>query len=354
MLNIGDKVKFLNDVGGGRIVSFQSKNIAVVEGDDGFEIPVMITELVKVEEEVAYSNSAGDYSGAGTKKTEKREPETEPEPEEDYEPVIIPGNDQPRFYMAFYPTDQNNPVGGEIEIYFINDSNYSVLYHYVHFDGDKYQTIDAGTLEPNTKNYIDGLGLSDISNLPKFFFRIIPFEKESKKLVAPISKEVAVNAVKFYKEKSYTENDFFDGKAMVFDLVTNPLVEELDKMTEKDFKKVLDEKDKQNRTEEQAPKPVKQPDIVEVDLHIDELIDSTAGLSNREILDIQLDKFYREMDDAIKNHVKRIVFIHGVGNGVLKQEIAKKLKSKYARFNFQDASFKEYGFGATMVILRRK
>ncbi|MBN2261553.1 MAG: Smr/MutS family protein, partial [Prolixibacteraceae bacterium] len=57
---------------------------------------------------------------------------------------------------------------------------------------------------------------------------------------------------------------------------------------------------------------------------------------------------------AIKNRVKRVVFIHGVGNGVLKQEIAKRLSSKYARFQFQDASFKEYGFGATMVILRRK
>ncbi|MDA3880125.1 MAG: DUF2027 domain-containing protein [Prolixibacteraceae bacterium] len=353
MLDIGDKVKFLNNIGGGRIVSFQSKNIAVVEGDDGFEIPVMITELVKVEEEVTYNNTPRSFGNSSDKNTEKQAKEEE-RVEEDYEPVLIPGNDQPRFYMAFYPTDQNNPVGGEIEIYFINDSNFSVLYHYVHFDGEKYQTIDADILEPNTKNYIDGLGSSDLNSLPKFYFRIIPFEKESKSLAVPISKEISVNSVKFYKEKSFTENDFFDGKAMIFDLVTNPLAEEIDKMTEKDFKKVINEKDKQNRPEEQTPKPVKQPDIVEVDLHIDELIDSTAGLSNREILDIQLDKFYREMDEAIKNRVKRIVFIHGVGNGVLKQEIGKKLKSKYARFNFQDASFKEYGYGATMVIFRRK
>lgn len=353
MLDIGDKVKFLNDVGGGRIVGFQSKNIAVVEGEDGFELPVMITELVKVEEEIAYNSTARSFGGSSEKNAVKQAKE-EAQVEEDYEPVLIPGNDLPRFYMAFYPTDQNNPVGGEIEIYFINDSNFSLLYHYVHFDGEKYQTIDAGTLEPNTKNYIDGLGSSDLSSLPKFFFRIIPFEKETKSLLAPILKEISLSSVKFYKEKSFTENDFFDGKAMIFDLVANPLAEEIGKMTEKDFKKVIDEKDKQNRPDEQIKKPVKLPDIVEVDLHIDELIDSTAGLSNREILDIQLDKFYREMDEAIKNRVKRIVFIHGVGNGVLKQEIAKKLKAKYARFNFQDASFKEYGYGATMVIFRRK
>ncbi len=349
MLNIGDTVKFLNDVGGGRITGFQSKNIAIVEGDDGFEIPVMITELVKVEETVAYDGTPRTFS----RSPEKQE-ETAVEAEPEHEPEIIPGNDEPKFYMAFYPTDQHNPVGGEIEIYFINDSNFSLLYHYAHFDGEKYQTIDAAMLEPNTKNYIDGLGLSDLSSLPRFHFRIIPFEKESKKLIGPFTKDISVNAVKFYKEKSFTENDFFDGNAMVFDLVANPLKEELDKMTDKDFKKVIDEKDKANRPKEENKKKNSSPEIVEVDLHIEELIDNTNGLSNREIIDIQLDKFYREMDEAIKNRVKRIVFIHGVGNGVLKQEITKKLKSKYAKFNFQDASFKEYGYGATMVILRRK
>ena len=348
MLNIGDTVKFLNDVGGGRITGFQSKNIAIVEGDDGFEIPVMITELVKVEEPVAYDNTPRTFSGSSQGKVENI---AEPEPE--HKPEIIPGNDEPKFYMAFFPTDQHNPVGGEIEIYFINDSNFSLLYHYAHYNGEKYQTIDAATLEPNTKNYIDGLGLSDLSDLPRFHFRIIPYEKESKRLIGPFTKEISVNAVKFYKEKSFTENDFFDGNAMVFDLVSDPLQEELDKMTDKDFKKVINEKDKDNRPKEQEKKE-KTPEIVEVDLHIEELIDNANGLSNREILEIQLDKFYREMDTAIKNHVKRIVFIHGVGNGVLKQEITKKLKSKYARFNFQDASFKEYGYGATMVILRRK
>ena len=60
------------------------------------------------------------------------------------------------------------------------------------------------------------------------------------------------------------------------------------------------------------------------------------------------------MKQAIDNKAYRIVFIHGVGNGVLKQEIHKKLKSTYAKYFFQDASFQEYGYGATMVILRRK
>lgn len=348
MLKIGDRVKFLNDVGGGRIVSFQSKNIAVVENEDGFEIPVMITELVKVAEVESYDQINRDFS----KKQETQI--VKPEPVSEHKAELIPGNDTPKFYLAFYPVDQSNPVGGEIEIYFINDSNFSLQYHYAHFDGQKYHTIDAGELEPNTKNYLEGISQADLSNLPKFCLRIIPYMNESKNLTPPFSKEIAINPVKFYKEKSFTPNDFFDGNAMVFDLVTSPLMEEIDKLTEHDFRKVLNEKDAQNRDAEPGSKQIVIPEIIEVDLHIAELIENTNGLSNREILDIQLDKFHSEMDAAIKNRAKRIVFIHGVGNGVLKEEIAKKLKSKYARFNYQDASFKEYGFGATMVILRRK
>lgn len=349
MFKIGDKVKFLNDVGGGVIVNFQSKNIATVENHEGFEIPVMIHQLVKVPENET-------YEGRRPKPEEviMQPVKAVPVPEPENKPELIPGNDEPKFYMAFYPTDQKNPVGGEIEIYFINDSNFTLQYHYAHYDGELYTTIDAGELEPNTKNFIEGISQADLNNLPKFWFRIIPYLKSSKKLIAPITKEVSVNAVKFYKEKSFTPNEFFEGNAMVFDLVANPMMEEIDKLTDKDFQKVIQEKDIENRPKEEKKQLQKTPDIVEVDLHIGELIEKTAGLSNREILDIQLDHFEREMELAVKSQVKRIVFIHGVGNGVLKQEIAKKLKAKYARFNSQDASFQEYGFGATMVILRRK
>jgi hypothetical protein len=193
-----------------------------------------------------------------------------------------------------------------------------------------------------------------LNNLPKFWFRIIPFRKEEKKLTNPVVKEIEVNGVKFYKEKSFAKSSFFKGRAMVFDLLVNPMKEEIDKLTDKDFKQVVKEKDEENRPEEPKKFKKRTPEIVEVDLHIHELVENANGLSNHDMLQIQMDKFHSEMKSAIENRVNRIVFIHGVGNGVLKQEIHKKLKSTYAKYFFQDASFQEYGYGATMVILRRK
>jgi dsDNA-specific endonuclease/ATPase MutS2 len=82
-------------------------------------------------------------------------------------------------------------------------------------------------------------------------------------------------------------------------------------------------------------------------------VDNAQGLSNHEILEIQKEKVETEIKAAVQTGVKKIVFIHGVGQGVLKQEVINLLKSKFRKYYFQDASFKEYGYGATMVIIRK-
>ena len=101
------------------------------------------------------------------------------------------------------------------------------------------------------------------------------------------------------------------------------------------------------------PKKRITPEIREVDLHIQELVDSYSGLSNKEIVDIQMDRFRSEMEEAIRNGTKRIVFIHGVGQGTLKNELRRESERRYPKFDVQDASFREYGYGATMIILRK-
>ena len=71
------------------------------------------------------------------------------------------------------------------------------------------------------------------------------------------------------------------------------------------------------------------------------------------MLDIQMERFRSEMEAAIRNGTKRIVFIHGLGQGTLKSELRRELGTRYKKYDVQDASFREYGYGATMVILRK-
>ena len=265
--------------------------------------------------------------------------------------MLFRSKDSPDFYFCIVPTDSTNPIGGEIELFLVNDSNFTVLFHYSYFKNGVNKTIKHGNVQPNSKVELESLLQNDLSELPEFGFQIIYFQKEENYWHEPIVKRFKVNPVKFYKETSFHPNSFFRKNALVLQISKNILTTENEKLTENDFKKLVQEKEEKPATEKPVQKRTE--DIVEIDLHINELLDNSAGLSNSEILEIQKEKVESEMKLAIQTGVKKIVFIHGVGQGVLKQEVINLLKTKFKKYYFQDASFKEYGYGATMIILRK-
>jgi dsDNA-specific endonuclease/ATPase MutS2 len=87
---------------------------------------------------------------------------------------------------------------------------------------------------------------------------------------------------------------------------------------------------------------------LEVDLHIHELIDDARGLSNYEILNKQMDHAKRRLEWAMQKRLKSIVFIHGVGEGVLRAELL-TLFRRYENLEYFDADYQTYGVGATEV-----
>lgn len=89
--------------------------------------------------------------------------------------------------------------------------------------------------------------------------------------------------------------------------------------------------------------------VMEVDLHINQLTKSVKGLDNYDMLNLQLDTAKRKVEFAIQKRISKIVFIHGVGEGVLKSEL-QSLLNKYPVKHY-DASFKNYGLGATEVYI---
>jgi dsDNA-specific endonuclease/ATPase MutS2 len=89
---------------------------------------------------------------------------------------------------------------------------------------------------------------------------------------------------------------------------------------------------------------------MEVDLHIEKLVNSYRGMSNFDILNIQLETAKRQINFAISKRIPKIVFIHGVGEGVLKAELD-YLLGRYDNLKFYDANFQKYGLGATEVYI---
>ena len=346
MIKVGDKVKFLNDVGGGIVTGYVNKNVVNVENEDGFEIPYPVSKLINE----SAPELSKDYKGPKTDTFSSEEIKVE-KPEIKTEGKFIAGKDSPEFFFCFVPTDPKNPLAGEIELFLVNDSNFRLLFHYSHFDNARYTSIHYGTLHPNSRIKLESVVQAELGELPDYCFQLVYFKEEQKEWHTPVLKKFKVNPVKFYKESSYHSNFFFDRNAMILQITENILDTELDKLTDEDFTKVVKQKEPKPEAKKVTKKEISE--VVEIDLHIHELIDNPAGLSNKEIMDIQLEKVETEMRAGIQSGIKRIVFIHGIGQGVLKQEVTKLLRRKFPRYYHQDASFKEYGYGATMVILKK-
>lgn len=114
---------------------------------------------------------------------------------------------------------------------------------------------------------------------------------------------------------------------------------------------ILKEKEIYNKKTQKTFKPKKQSEhALEVDLHIDKLIDSTKGMTNFDMLNLQLDTARGQLEFAIRKRIQRVVFIHGIGEGVLKMEL-ESLCRRYDNLKYYQANPRKYGIGAMEVYI---
>ena len=96
----------------------------------------------------------------------------------------------------------------------------------------------------------------------------------------------------------------------------------------------------------------KQNRSVVVDLHADKIIGRTKGMQPATIKAFQLKEFHNVMCQYRKQKGKQIVFIHGKGDGILKNEIRHIVEKQYPGCRWSGAQGENYGLGgATEVIV---
>lgn len=349
MLQIGDKVRYLNAVGGGVVVKIE-KDLAYVD-EDGFETPVLIRECVVVE----LANPAVEKAQKSPKSNViastpfKPQPETPAQPEPKSEET--PDGDRMNVVLAFVPEEEKHLNTTRFDSYLVNDSNYYIYFTYLSRDEEGWRTRYAGIVEPNIQLHLEEFGQDEVNSLERICIQYIAFKKDKHfALKSPV--EHRIDPVKFYKLHSFRENLYFDEPAMVLDIVKNDIPVRPLVVDASDLERAMKAK-KAADTPDRKPVVKREPasELLEVDLHIHELLDSTTGLSNADMLNYQLKRFREVLEENKRFKGKKIVFIHGKGEGVLRNAIINELRSKYKSYTYQDASFREYGFGATMVTI---
>ena len=350
MAKVGDIVRFLNDVGGGKIVRIDNQ-YAYVEDSDGFEQPVLLKECVVVgsdqparPKEAPKANTAATevvLSPASSKATANDE---------------TPEGDSLNIVFAFEPIDIKRLSSTSCDAVLVNDSNYFLLVVYsTRGDSRRWTTRYAGIVEPNYQITLDTLDRDSIPELERFSIQYVAFKRDKEyKLKAPMAVEYPVDNTMFFRLHCFHDNPYFETPVIAFDIVKNdrpvrPVFIDADRLQE-----AMNEKRQpaQPQANIATSKPNQsQPDIIEVDLRINQLVDTVAGLTRFDMLQCQLKEFRRVMEENRNHRGQRIVFIHGKGEGVLRKAITDELSRRYPRCDYRDASFQEYGFGATMVTI---
>lgn len=242
MVNIGDKVRFLNDVGGGIVKSIKPGGVAMVEDEDGFDIPCLVDDLVVIE------------------------------------------------------TNEHNVDVHKFDKWHKNDKP----------TAQKVVSKDGQTAPLSGKEYLASKG---------------PAENEDK------------------------TDENLEARVVRLEMLVAKLTMRLERL--EDAKAA---KEKEKLQAKQQRKAQRDEELV-IDLHAHELLETTSGMSATDIKKHQIGIFTRIMQENLSVKGKKIIFIHGKGDGVLRKAIIDELNYKYKSCEYQDASFQQYGFGATMVII---
>ena len=345
-VEIGDKVRFLNEVGGG-IVSRIEGTLVFVEDDDGFEIPVPVFEAVVVEKATVETVKT---SIIEEQITDSKTDETVNESEEEIIEDDSLDDSNPEIFLAFITPSMVIDEKSKLNLYLVNDCNYFCSYLISELNDEGLATLlYRGIINPNTKLLLEEKEVGTYNK--EWIIQLMLFKKEKTFIpIQPVSTSVNFKSNRFSRQNSFEGNDFFYQSAHLISLMKHELLKKVESLTDTDTREIILEKESKP-IQKTSEKRADTTELLEIDLHIHELIDDVKGLSNAEMLNIQLKKFNDVMEANKSNKGKKIVFIHGVGNGTLKTELRKQLEQKYKGIYFLDASFKEYGFGATMAVV---
>lgn len=349
MIQIGDTVRFLNSTGGGVVRRIEG-NIAYVD-EDGFETPTLLRECVVVATAAAAPRTA---PAAPAKAAATSSPAPAQTPALTIEET--PGGEKLNIVLAYEAANLKRLNDTTFDTYIVNDSNYYLYFTYMtRADEAKEWTLRyAGMVEPNIQLFIEEIAGSDLSAMDRVAVQCIAY-KEGKefRMKSPVAVETALDTTKFFKLHCFKPNPYFDHDVIALDIVKDDVALRrmvIDSGRLEEGLKAKKAADRPIRRPVQKHQP-KKPGLLEIDLHISELVDSTAGLSPADMLNLQIDEFRKVMDANLKNKGLKIVFIHGKGEGVLRNALMKELNHRYKGHQVQDASFREYGFGATQVTI---
>ncbi|SMG38905.1 Smr domain-containing protein [Marivirga sericea] len=329
-MQIGDRVRLMKGTEEGIVVKMLDKSLVEVEIEDGFAIPVLESELVVV--------SSDESTAFDTPNYESQKPSKQ-------KTVYEKPNQLKGFHLAIIPLNDHLN-----SIYFLNPSSEDVLLMANEVNGkNEEKTILSEKIFAEKFTKITERNMDHLNTWAPLSFTILT---ENSKWSIPMRPEKIIVKIKskhFQKEKG--EIPFLNKKGYLIALnqshkeTVEPEKIDIDKLRDSFFTSKEETKDYRNTKKGTAKTP-------EIDLHIETIDPYYENLPKEDILRIQLSKFEEKLNEAFVAGLDEIIFIHGVGNGVLRDNIHKQLSQHHNIQFFKDTHKEKFGYGATLVKIK--
>jgi len=347
----GDKVKFLNEKGGGKVLAIIDSRMVKVELDNGFEMPILASDLIldyRSEGQAEKPYSTPNFPQTNIPKEEEKS---------SVSPISSWGNikEEKGIYLVYEPHSQQWVLTGNLDVVLVNNTPNEMLYSlFLEQDGEM-SGVDFSSIPPESRIVIETIGRDEIENWTKGYLQVLLHHDTPKKVYLPIHSVIDISPSRFYKDGSYRSNTLVTGKAIV---VTIGLLTSFESATMSETDRKTSQSGKAQVAEHIKEKPLIDKHRTAmgeaiIDLHIGELMENIAGLSSNDMFAIQMNYFKKTLESAIKSEYQKVTYIHGIGNGVLKNAIIKEIE-EYEGIENQMASISKFGVGAIDILIKSK
>ena len=327
MFEVGEKVRFLDEVGEATIIKFIDAKTALVEDEWGLKYSYPINKLVSAER---------DYVPEKPKAVvvEKAQPKPAPKP-------IANGTKAgqlPELALAFVSTKRDKPETGDLDLLFVNNSKYHLLVNVAAKENDEWFSLFSGEILPSSEQLVQSLRRQDVGSVGNLRVDVVFFGKTGYEHRKPISCALKIKATRFVKAGNYLIYQGLENPAIAVPFANEKAA------VPPSF----------NTGRGSTIKQVQKPSLLlleeEVDLHLESILGNDPhNMPDHEKFLTQMRHFEQRLNYALTHKYVQITFIHGVGTGRLKEAICAELKEY--DLTFEDGAFHKYGVGATVVRL---
>ena len=353
---IGDKVNFLNSTGGGTVKKIIDTRMVEVTIEDGFDIPVLMSDLVL--DFRSQPDKRQQIVDNAQKEIHQKQIIEEKEMDEARKSALRRfgrNAEEEGLYLAFVPQDQQWLLTGLLDVVLVNNTPADALYSFNIKEENKYISVDYGSIAPHSKVVIESISREDIEYWCEGYIQVILSQEETEFIYRPLHAPFSFRSSRFFKDGSYVESGVLGEKAVMISLSSLVALTEVNtdlaRMMKEGDKKSVASNNKLVKEKAAIDKHQTAPGEAIVDLHIGELVDNILGMSSNDMFRTQMNYFKKMLESAITNEYDKVTFIHGVGNGVLKNAIIEELKH-YENTSNRMASIMKFGVGAIDVMIK--